>query len=145
MPIKYNLTKYDMLAVGIHDVAQKKDGALSTDEETTRIKAILIASFSSPISWQTNKIITSGDVNALLGSPDVRAEHTKACTTGWKSVKNTEIQEVACLNMNGFFFIWLNKIDVDKNTKEKYKLTWNMLQNELFAAECDGVIVQRRN
>ena len=42
MPIKYNLTKYDILAEEFHELAQKKD-TLTKDEETLMAEAALIA------------------------------------------------------------------------------------------------------
>ncbi len=137
MPIKYNLTKHDILAENIRELLQKRD-PFTRDEEIRRAEAIIIASICSSHSWQTNQIITEGNVTALLTSPHVRNEYTEAKNTKWKLVNNMNIQEVARLNINGMFHMWLNAINIDKPTKEIYKEAWTLLRSE-FAAECDGI------
>jgi len=143
MPIKYNLTKHDILAENIHELLQKRD-PFTTDEEVRRAEAIIIASLSSAHSWQTNKIITDGNVTALLTSSQVRNEHAEARNSKWKLVNNMNIQEVARMNINGMFHMWLNAINVDKQTKDIYKNAWSKLQSE-FAAECDGISMSERH
>ncbi|MDE1870706.1 MAG: hypothetical protein KGI06_00515 [Candidatus Micrarchaeota archaeon] len=143
MPIKYNLTKYDILAEKIHELSQKRDTPFSKDEELLRAKAILIASFDSAHSYQTNKIITSGNVIELLNSDYIKMEHADARSTKWRNVKNTDIEEVAHTNINGTFPLWLRSICADRETCEGYRYAWGMLQKE-FAAECDGITLQRQ-
>lgn len=145
MPIKYNLTKYDLLAEKIHDLTQKKNPTYSKDEDELRAKATLIASFSSSHSWQTYKLIAEGNPNAILSSSEVRNEHTLAKNEKWKHVRNMDIQQVACTNINGMFFIWLSSINVDKATRDSYKYAWTKLKEDLFEEECDGGIsIQRQ-
>ena len=103
MPIKYNLTKYDLLAEKYHELSQKKD-QFTQDEENIRAQAILIASFSSSHSWNTNRLIMEGNPNLFLNSTDmIIAEHILSKASKWKQVKNTDIQEVARININGIF------------------------------------------
>jgi len=144
MPIKYNLTKYDMLAEKYHELSQKKD-TFTPPEELIRAQAVLIAAFSSSHSWQTNKMITESDVRSLSNSTDiVIAEHILAKTTKWKQVKNMDIQEIARTNISGMFPVWLNSIKVDQNTRMMYRQAWDKLQKEVFSAECDGNTVARQ-
>src|SRR5580658_8194415 len=116
MPIKYNLTKYDLLAEQYHELSQKKS-TLTKDEEELRAQAVLIASFSSSQSWNTNRMMSEGSANQLLSSTDmIVAEHILSKASKWKQIKNTDIQEVARMNINGMFPIWLNSTKVDKPT-----------------------------
>jgi hypothetical protein len=143
MPIKYNLTKYDMLAEKIHDLASKKD-TFSKDEEALRAEATLIASFASSHSWQTYKLMTEGNANAILSSPEIKSEHLLARNDKWKHIKNMDIQQVACTNINGMFFIWLTSINVDKNSRDAYRYAWAKLKSDLFEEECDGGISMQK-
>ena len=144
MPIKYNLTKYDMLAEQYHDLSQKKV-MFTPAEELIKAQAVLIAAFSSSHSWQTNKMITEGDIKSLMTSSDiVIAEHILAKATKWKQVKNMDIQEIARTNISGMFPVWLNSIKVDQNSRATYRAAWDKLQKEVFSAECDGNTVAQR-
>lgn len=142
MPIKYNLTKYDMLAEKIHELAQKRDTTFSKDEETLRAEATLIASFASAYSWQTYKTIIDGN-NAAFNSVEIKNEHNLAKSEKWKRVRNMDIQEVSCANIrDSSFFVWLST-NVDKPTRETYKQAWTKLKQE-FNEECDGISIQKQ-
>ena len=142
MPIKYNLTKYDILAEEFHELAQKKDNSFTKDEETLKAEATLIASFASAHSWQTYKSIIEGNANAL-NSSQIRTEHLEAKKEKWKHVRNIDIQEVSCANIrDNLFFTWLS-VNADKDTKELYRKAWYVLK-EQFDEECDGISVQRQ-
>lgn len=152
MPIKYNLTKYDMLAEKIHELAQKRDPPTPTskplrsdaeDEQLLKAQAILIASFCSSHSWETYKTMTEGNTNAL-NSSRIKDEHTVAKSTKWKQIRNMDIQQVASTNLNGMFSAWLYSISVDKNTRDLYKFAWVKL-NAQFNEECDGIAVQKQH
>jgi hypothetical protein len=141
MPIKYNLTKYDMLAERIHELSQKRDAPFSKDEETLVAEATLIASFASSHSWQTHKTLTEGNPNNL-NSSEVKGEHLAAKTLKWKHVRNMDIQEVSGINIrDSLFYAWLS-CNADKMNKETYKKAWLKLKEE-FNEECDGISVQR--
>ncbi len=141
MPIKYNFTKYDMLAEEIHELSQKRNTPFSKDEEVKKAEAVLIASFSSSHSWQTYKIIVEGNANSL-NSPQLKNEFLTAKTEKWKEIKPTNIQEVSCMNIrDDLFYMWLS-INVDKINRDKYKLAWFKLKQQ-FDEECDGISVQR--
>jgi hypothetical protein len=141
MPIKYNLTKYDLLAERIHELSQKKDASFSKDEETLWAEATLIASFASSHSWQTYKTVIDGNHN-ILNSPELKHEYAMAKTIKWKNVRNMDIQEVSCANIrDSLFYSWLSA-NTDKINKELYKKAWVKLKQE-FDEECDGISVQR--
>jgi hypothetical protein len=141
MPIKYNLTKYDILAEKFHDLAQKK-GTLDKDEEITKAGATIIVSFSPAHSWQTSKAIIEGNINAF-NSSEVKNEYKLASEKKWKLVRNTDIQEVSCINIrDNLFSTWLLTNIPEKNTRETYRKAWCVLK-EQFNEECDGIRVQR--
>ena len=140
MPIKYNLTKYDMLAEEIHEIAHKKDDQYSRDKEITQAEATLIASFASSHSWQTHKVISNGNINAL-NSNEIRNEFFVAENESWKHIRNMDIQEVACMNIkDGLFYMWLS-VNCTKLNKDLYKQAWLKLKEE-FNEVCDGVSIQ---
>lgn len=144
MPIKYNLTKYDILAEKFHELIQKNNSLWSKDEEMCYAEATLIASFASPHSWQTHKTIMEGNIVAL-NSPEIKNEYLRARANGWKLVKNTDIQEVARMNIrDNIFYYWLSIIGEERNRKETYKKTWNMLKQHINE-ECDGISIQRQH
>ncbi len=141
MPIKYNLTKYDMLAERIHELSQKKDAPFSKDEETLKAEATLIASFASSHSWQTHKTMAEGNPNNF-NSSEVKGEYATASATKWKHVRNMDIQEVSCTNIrDSLFYAWLSA-NADRMNRELYKRAWLKLKQE-FNEECDGISMQK--
>lgn len=141
MPIKYNLTKYDMLAESFHELSQKREAPFSNDEETLKAAAIIVASFCSPHSWQTNKAIAAGDPQ-LLYSPEIKNEYLMAVKENWKKVRNMDVQEVSCANIrDNLFYIWLS-INVEKPKRNVFVAGWEKLKQE-FDEECDGINIQR--
>jgi hypothetical protein len=143
MPIKYNLTKYDLLADDIHELANKKE-SFSKEEEILRAEATLIASFASSHSWQTHRIITEGNVNQISSS-EIKGEYETAKKQKWKNIRNTDIQEVACKNIrDGLFFTWLSaNTEKEKQARDLYKNAWIRLKEE-FDEECDGISAVQR-
>jgi hypothetical protein len=143
MPIKYNLTKYDMLAEEFHELSQKKDGLFTKDEETLKAEAIIIASFASAHSWQTYKIVSDGNPNLILTSPEVKDEHTLAKNDRWKRIKPPEIQDVARMNIkDSIFYVWLS-VNVTNGSRDVYKTAWSKLKED-FNEECDGISIPQR-
>lgn len=142
MPIKYNLTKYDILAEKFHDIVAKNGTALGKEDEILKAMATLVASFSSAHSWQTYKTIIEGNINSL-NSPEVKNEYMRALMENWKRVKNTDIQEVASTNVrDGIFFTWLT-MNVAKPEREKYRKAMDVLKQHMNE-ECDGISIQRQ-
>jgi len=143
MPIKYNLTKYDLVAEQIHDLSQKKDVPFSNDEETLKALAIISTSLSPSHSWQTSRTISEGNIN-LLNSPEVRNECNMAMSGGWKRLRNTDIQEVSRMNIkDNTFHMWL-AANANKLDKDTYKAAWVRLK-AIFNEECDGITTIQRN
>ncbi|MGD0510232.1 MAG: hypothetical protein ABSA33_00160 [Candidatus Micrarchaeaceae archaeon] len=141
MPIKYNLTKFDTIAEKIHELSHKGSTTFNDDEETTQAEAIIISSFSSSYSWQTDKVISGGNHN-LLYSPAIKSEYMMATKENWKKIRNTDVQEVSCKNISdSFFYMWL-AINVERPKHKAFKRGWERLKTE-FAEECDGIRLQR--
>jgi len=136
MPIKYNLTKNDILADKFHKLSQRAIDSSSNEDRILNAAAILIASFSSAHSWRTNTYITNSTEINKLRSPEVKSEYTDAKRHRWKTVTSKDIQEVSQMNINASqFATWLS--NTDKSDGEIYKLAWNKLQSE-FDKECDN-------
>lgn len=142
MPIKYNLTKYDILADKFHELVLKNGSPLTKDEEVLKAEATLIASFASAHSWQTYKAMIEGDL-AAFNSLDIKNEHVIAKNEKWKRVKNIDIQEVASTNIrDGAFYTWLS-LNSEKTYRETYRKAWEMLKRHVNE-ECDGISMQKQ-
>ncbi len=135
MPIKYNLTKYDMLSTKVKKVSTKKEG-FSKEDSNTVIKAILIASFASGHSWQTYKLLTNG--GGMLNQSDVKKEYSEAKATKWKMINPFDIVEVSKTNPSDSAFSQWLFFNVDKGEHEDYVQAWAELKAE-FEEACDDI------
>lgn len=146
MPIKYNLTNYDVLAGKIKKVALKEtahsngiaqNGQANSTEDETLLKnmAVLIASFSSGHSWQTHKSIVDREG---LNKPEIKAEFADAIASRWKDVSQGDIFELATKKVSDTAFSQWLFFNVDKDKHEEYKLAWQALNKEL-AENCDEI------
>ena len=141
MPIKYTLTKNDMLAEKIHSYVLRsgnadREEAPVTDSEGLRAKATIIAAFASSLSWQTFRALKDG--TPLLVGPEIKNEYSLAKASRWKQIRSADIQEVAGMNISErTFFMWLFS-NVEKEDRELYKKAWSSLREE-FAQECDDI------
>ena len=72
MPLKHNVTKYDVLATKIRKIALKPSSDLSKEEKRSAIMAVIVASLSSSHSWKTHNLLMDGLSN--LNSEEVREE-----------------------------------------------------------------------
>ena len=138
MPIKYNLTKNDILADMFHKLAQRKSADFSDDENQIRAMATIIASFSSGHSWQTYRCVIRRDLSSF-NSDGARSEFEAAQESRWKGVTNRDILEVSQLNISDtVFFRWLSAHmgPMDRDKRQTYVLAWNRLQDE-FRKDCD--------
>jgi hypothetical protein len=148
MPIKYNITKYDVLVGEIHRLVQKcnshhtyrldgrPDGeALDLTEKELQLKAVavIIASFSSGHSWQTHKCLQS---EGQFDKTEVKQEYLEAENSRWKSVTLNDVEELASTAISdSAFYKWLF-YNVGKDKQQEYKNAWNMLKTE-FDSTCD--------
>jgi hypothetical protein len=141
MPIKYNLTKYDVLVDRIHkvvlkeqahqngnDKADPQDENDGSDDEAVKLMAVLVASFSSGHSWQTHKAITE---RIALNLPEIKDEFAEAAKTRWKEVSHSDLAELANNRIpDSIFAQWLF-FNVDKEIQEGYKGAWQALSKEM--------------
>ncbi len=141
MPIKYTLTKNDLLAEKIHKYVLDSGNSNSekesaTDNDYLKAKATIIAAFASSLSWQTFR--TLKDSMPILRSPEIKNEYDLAKSMRWKQIRSADIQEVASMNISErTFFTWL-LFNVNKEEHELYKKAWGSLRQE-FAQECDDI------
>lgn len=137
MPIKYNLTKYDLLSTKIKKIAGKKGiGEMTKEEYRTMLKAVIVASFASGHSWKTYKITTSSGGHEF-NNPEIKEEHQQAYVSKWKTVSPFDIGEISETNISDHAFSTWLFFNVDKSEHDDYKNAWNELQQEL-AEDCDG-------
>ncbi len=134
MPIKHNLTKYDLIKDRIHKVAFKPDAEMSAEDIETRNIAIIIASFASNHAWRTYKFLSDGSFN--LNQQEVREEYRDAKNGRWKSITTSDISEVAQnTKINSAFSNWLF-FNVEPQFHDAYKKAWMQLQKD-FEYDCD--------
>ena len=136
MPIKHNLTKYDLIKDRIHRAAMKPDAEMSREDIETRDIAIIIASFASNHAWRTYKFMADGTSN--LNQQEVKSEYHEARGGRWKSITTSDISEVAQNGkINSVFSNWLF-FNVEPQFHDAYKRAWSQLQRE-FEYDCDTV------
>ncbi|MGC8680093.1 MAG: hypothetical protein ACP5RI_01625 [Candidatus Micrarchaeia archaeon] len=137
MPIKYNLTKFDVLSNKIKKIAQSKNHEWNDEEFITVAKAVIIASFASGHSWHTYKTIMSNKPFITISYEEMD-EYNEAKNNRWKMVTPFDVVEVANLNINdNIFKQWLYSC-VDKKDHETYLNAWEELKKE-FNDACDDV------
>ncbi len=144
MPIKYNLTKYDILANRIHKLSLKglRNGTSADPVETEDVGedeqlktiAIILASFTSSHSWQTYRCIEQQADG--FNSEIVKSEYLEAVKERWKHVTSSDVSELANLKVSDSdFHRWLF-FNVGNNDQEKYKEAWSELK-ETLSEPCD--------
>jgi hypothetical protein len=138
MPIKFNITKHDVLAGRFHQLVQKTNGgAITNDDALLHAQATLIASFSPGHSWQTNRSIIERDTERLRASQEVKNEYAAAKTIRWKQVNSKDIQEVSQMSIpDSLFSVWL-AFNTEREKRDMYRVAWTNLQSE-FREECDN-------
>jgi len=137
LPIKYNLTKFDVLANKVKKITQSRNHEITDEDRATIIKAIIIASFASGHSWKTHKTITT---TKQLSNyiEEIAEEYREAKENKWRLITPFDIAEVAEKNIdNSLFSQWLY-FCVDKNERDRYLNAWQGLQKE-FNEACDNV------
>ncbi|HUC38592.1 MAG TPA: hypothetical protein VL944_00490 [Candidatus Acidoferrum sp.] len=139
MPLKHNVTKYDVLATRIHKLALKNStGDLTKDEKRAMVMAVLIASFSSSLSWKTHNILADGQTN--LNNEEVKREYKQALASRWKLTTAADISEVLNKGISSAAFsAWLF-FNVDQSQHSLYKDVWSSLGDEFMQA-CDDIEV----
>ncbi len=134
MPIKHNLTKYDVLKDCMHKVAQKAEREYSSDDRKLKTMAVVVASFASGHSWRTHQeIVNNGSAN--FNKPEIKEEFKKAEQMKWKNVTAFDIREVIEKNIShSKFMSWLY-YNVDKIRHEEFKGAWTDLYRRIELEE----------
>ena len=139
MPIKYNLTKYDMLSTKIKKAAAAKKATPQpiSEDQDVMLKAVIIASFASGHSWQTYRALTAkGPMN--LNNPEIKKEFHDAVTNKWRLINPFDIVEVSTTNISDAAFSQWLFFNVDRSYHDEYKRAWKELQAD-FDEDCDSV------
>lgn len=136
MPLKHNVTKYDVLATKIHKISQKQPSDLSKEEKRAAIMAVLVASLSSSQSWKTHNLIMDGLSN--LNSDEVREEHKQAVSTRWKNITASDISEVLNKGISATAFSTWLFFTADQQHHALYKSVWEEMVKDFMQA-CDDI------
>ncbi|MCL4404820.1 MAG: hypothetical protein M1544_00420 [Candidatus Marsarchaeota archaeon] len=150
MPIKYNITKYDVLVGRIHKLIQKSNPQHayanglkqessydpdSPEEKRLMAMAVIVASFSSNHSWQTHKCLQKG---GQMNIPEVKEEYLQAERNRWRNVSLTDMEEIASMQIqDSTFYNWLF-YNVLKEKQKVYREAWTTLKGE-FETACDEI------
>ncbi|MCL4389189.1 MAG: hypothetical protein M1528_03085 [Candidatus Marsarchaeota archaeon] len=139
MPLKHNITKYDVLATRIRKLSLKNGTTSHTPEEKEAlITAVLIASFASGPSWQTHNALK--DNISALNSAGVKEEYRQAAASKWKSISAADISEVLNKGISdGAFSTWMY-FNVEQENHTAYRDAWTAL-NKAFLDSCDNIEV----
>ncbi len=137
MPLKHNITKYDVLATRIRKIALKNGAAILSEEEKRAVlMAVLVASFSSGQSWRTHNLITGNPTD--LNNGEVKEEYHQAAASRWKTISASDISEVLNKGISdGAFHSWLF-FNVDHQQQALYNEVWNELLTQ-FKEACDDI------
>ena len=137
MPIKHNLTKYDILQEKLHRLSQKRGSEYTDEERMLKSIGVLIASFSSGLSWKTHKALSDNQYE--FNSDDIRDEFYKSENTKWKNVTSAEIYEVSQKNIPKLKFASWLYYTVDMQEHNSYKIAWEKFNSYITAEENDGI------
>ncbi len=138
LPIKYNLTRFDVIADKIHKLSlyDNKErifgvqgkGIVPNGDMVRKI-AIIVSSMTSSHSWQTYKSISKQSDE--LNSQNVKEEYNEAAKERWKHVTSSDIHELADLNISdAVFHRWLF-FNVPREEHEDYKHAWMSLKKDM--------------
>lgn len=136
MPLKHNVTKYDVLATKIHKISLKQPSDLTKEEKRVAIMAVLVASLSSGQSWKTHNLIMDGLSN--LNSEEVREEYRHAVSSRWKTITAADISEVLNKGVSPTAFSTWLFFNVEKQQHSLYKAVWEEMRTTFMEA-CDDV------
>ncbi len=149
MPIKSNITKYDVLVGEMHRLAQKcgsqhmHSGAeinasnveLSEEEQILKSMAVIIAAFSSNHSWKTYKCLQN---NEQMDTAEVKDEYVQAESSRWKSISLVDVEELSNTQISDSnFYSWLF-YNVEKDKQKVFREAWRILKKE-FENSCDEI------
>ncbi len=133
MPIKHNLTRYDVLSGQMQKVACKDEHVYTAEDRMLRDMATIIAAFSSGSSWRTHRELTTGGC-ADFSSPEVKEEYAVAKVQKWKGVSPFDISELAQKGVSQFKFERWLYYNVDGARHESYKKAWAKI-NEMVGRD----------
>jgi hypothetical protein len=143
MPLKHNITKHDVLATRIRKLSMK-GGATEQAPDDIRLftTAVIIASFSSGLSWKTHNALME-DLSKLK-SPEVKEEYKSALSGKWKNISVTDVSEILSKGISDVGFSTWMYFNVDKKHHGMYKDAWESFQKD-FLDSCDDLEVARES
>lgn len=124
MPIKHNLTKYDLLKDRIHKTTAKEETDYTEEDKILRNIAVIVAAFSSNHSWKTYAEMTE-NISPNFNCPEVKGEYFEASAQKWKGITAQDISEVAKRGIQGLKFERWLYYTVENPDRESYKRAWS--------------------
>ncbi len=125
------INKYELLVNEVRKVSKKRS---LEDDQDKRIKDIasLVASLSSSHSWRTYKYLHDGgdlDKDAII------MEANSAFSEGWKSITESDIEEVVNSNIDDYLISTWFFYAIEKEKRDYYKSLLEEIKKELV----DGI------
>jgi len=125
------INKYELLVNYVRKVSKKRE--IETDgERKIRDIAALVASFSSSHSWKTYKYLHDG---GELDKDAIITEANAAFSEGWKSITETDVEEVVNSNIGDYLISTWLFYAVEKEKRDYYKSLLEEMKKEL----ADGI------
>ena len=141
MPIKHNLTKYDILQEKLHKLSQKRESEYTDEDLQLKNIGVLIAAFSSGLSWKTHKALSDNQYE--FNSDDIRNEFSTAKTAKWKNVTATDIYEVSQKSIPKSKFASWMYYTVNTQEHNTYKTAWERFNSYILSEENDGIETEK--
>ncbi len=134
MPIKHNLTRYDVLKDQVRRLPSSGETSYTEADRLLKDIAVIVASFSSGQSWRTHRELVLAVPN--FSSSEVREEYLEAKSQKWKNISSFDIGEVAQKSVSQFKFgRWLY-YNVERGEQDRLKRAWCRL-NEITSRDED--------
>ncbi|MCL4390612.1 hypothetical protein M1578_00210 [Candidatus Marsarchaeota archaeon] len=141
MPIKHNLTKYDILQEKLHKLSQKHESEYTDEDWQLKNVGVLIAAFSSGLSWKTHKALSDNQYE--FNSEGIREEFSAAKTAKWKNITATDVYEVSQKSIPKSKFASWMYYTVNMQEHDTYKAAWERFNTYILSEENDGIEMEK--
>ncbi|MGI0141582.1 MAG: hypothetical protein ACREBF_02955 [Candidatus Micrarchaeales archaeon] len=127
MPNRSTLNKYEILVTDVRRLAKKK--VCESADAHIKKMAMLIASLSSNHSWKTSRYLHNNEPMDRMCMLD---EAKRAFDEGWKSINESDIEEVVNSNISDHTFsMWLYNI-VNKEQRQEFHGLYKRIKLEFI-------------
>lgn len=130
MPIKHNLTRYDVLKDQVHRISCKDERLYSDGDRLLKDMAAIVAAFSSGQSWKTNREILNHG-SADLSAQEIKDEYVLAADQKWKAISSFDIGEVVENSISDERFRRWLYYNVPRERHGSYCAAWGELNRKV--------------